>query len=96
MKKYVGGTDVENLKHILTLENRKKLVVTGVKGVDSMSDREIEIVLDSARIAVKGRGLVVSRLNSEDGNLTVNGDDIFSVYYGDAVKSKTSFAKIFK
>lgn len=96
MKRYVGGTDVENLKHILTLENRKKLAVTGVKGVDSMSDREIEIVLDSARITVKGRGLVVSRLNSEDGNLTVNGDDIFSVYYGDAVKSKTSFAKIFK
>ena len=83
-------------KHNLSLDNRKKLSVTGVVGVDSMSDKEVDILLADSRLTVKGEGLTVNKLNVDDGNLTVLGENFVSLVYADKNKAKNSLAKLFK
>ena len=83
-------------KHNLSLDNRKKLSVTGVVGVDSMSDKEVDILLEDLRLTVKGTGLTVNKLNVDDGNLTVLGESFVSLVYTDKNKAKSSLSKFFK
>lgn len=83
-------------RHIITLDDRKKLTVTGVISVDGMSDREVEISLADSRLTVKGEGLTVNKLNVDDGNLTVVGQNICSLVYGDKNKASKGIAKLFK
>ena len=83
-------------KHNLSLDNRKKLSVTGVVGVDSMSDKEVDILLADSRLTVKGEGLTVNKLNVDDGNLTVLGENFVSLVYADKNKAKNSLTKLFK
>lgn len=87
--------NMEN-KHNLSLDNRKKLSVTGVVGVDSMSDKEVDILLADSRLTVKGEGLTVNKLNVDDGNLTVLGENFVSLVYADKNKAKNSLTKLFK
>lgn len=82
--------------HKLVLDNQKRLDVSGVAGVDSMSDKEVEIVLAASKIVVRGEGLNVNKLNVDDGNLTVVGDRIYSVVYTDKNKAKAGLSKLFK
>lgn len=80
----------------LTLENRKKLTLTGVCGVDGMTDKEVCVRLDSAKLVIKGAGLSVSKLNVDDGNLTVVGEVVNSLVFGDDHKVKAGISKLFK
>jgi len=87
--------NMEN-KQNLSLENRKKLTLSGVVGVDGMSDKEVDVLLADSRLTVKGTGLTVNKLNVDDGNLTVVGDNFVSLVYADKNKAKNGLSKLFK
>ena len=74
-------------KHTLSLDDRKKLTVTGVTGVDGMDGKEVEISLESGKLVVRGEGLTVSKLDTDTGNLTVTAQNISSLVYGDKNKA---------
>ena len=74
-------------KHTLSLDDRKKLTVTGVTGVDGMDGKEVEISLESGKLVVRGEGLTVSKLDTDTGNLTVTAHNISSLVYGDKNKA---------
>lgn len=59
--------------HILHVEDRSRMSVTGVHDVESFNDVEVILSTDEGDLIITGEGLTISRLNIEDGQLTVGG-----------------------
>ena len=87
------------INQTLTLTNRKKLEVTGVKKIDSMNSEEFYIATNFTPLRIEGRNLEMQHLDIEKGVLWIGGT-IDTITYLDDEKpkeKKTSFVgKLFK
>lgn len=68
--------------HMLTIEGRDTLRITGVTDIDRFDEREILLYTSLGELTVTGRELHIGRLSLEEGELDVEGD-IRGVLYGD-------------
>ena len=59
--------------HLLTLDNRRVLTLTGVEDVPGFDEQTISIKLSDASLVVKGAGLHISKLNLESGDVVIDG-----------------------
>ena len=59
--------------HILTLDNRKLLTLSGVEDVSGFDEQTINVKLSDATLVVKGTGLHISRLSLESGDVVIDG-----------------------
>lgn len=59
--------------HILTLDNRKLLTLSGVEDVPGFDEQTINVKLCDATLVVKGSGLHISKLNLESGDVVIDG-----------------------
>lgn len=66
----------------LTLENRERLAITGVEKVESFNNESVMLATNKGRLTIKGVNLSISKLNVEEGRLTVNGN-INSLLYSE-------------
>ncbi len=82
--------------HEIVLKEQKTLSATGVVGVDGMTGKQLDVELEQNRLVIKGEGLSVSKLDTEQGNLVVVGDVITSLTYVGKNKAKTGLSKLFK
>lgn len=82
--------------HELILKDQKSLSVTGVVGVDGMTDKKVDVQLEQNKLVVKGDGLCVNKLDVDNGNLYIVGQNINSICYVAKNKAKAGFAKLFK
>lgn len=76
----------KNGLHGLVMENRKRLVISGVKEVEGFTETEVRLYTDMGQITVKGRNLKVNQVSTETGELIMNGDMINSVVYSEKTK----------
>ena len=83
-------------KHSLHLTGRNNLNLTGISGVDSMSDTHVIVNLPENKLTVKGCGLNVNLLDVEEGKLVILGESINGLEYGNGKREKFSFRKLFK
>ena len=79
-------TEQKNGLHSLVMENRKRLVVSGVKEVEGFTETEVRLYTDMGQITVKGRNLKVNQVSTETGELIMNGDMINSVVYSEKAR----------
>lgn len=70
------------IPHCLSLENRKELILSGVREVDSFDDRSIVAYTDMGELTIKGENLNIKKLNLEMGDLEVTGR-VSSLTYND-------------
>lgn len=63
----------EKIIQTLTLENRERLIITGVERVESFNDENVVLATNKGKLNIKGCNLSISKLNVEEGKLTVNG-----------------------
>ena len=82
--------------HILTMENRRKAIVSGVRDLDSFNEQEIVFAVDNGLVILNGHDLHISKLNLDDGQLVVEGIIIGVEYHEDTPKSGGWFSKILK
>ena len=82
--------------HEIVLKDQKTLSATGVVGVDGMTDKQLDVELEQNRLVIKGTGLSVSKLDTEQGNLVVVGEVITSLTYVGKNKRKMGLSKLFK
>ena len=61
-------------KHTLLLEDRKQMTLAGVKEVSSFSDTAVVLVTTVGGLTINGKGLNISRLNTDTGELFVSGE----------------------
>ena len=71
----------ENVQSILTIEQRKKITMTGVESVDAFSDGAISLTVGGKKVLITGAGLKILAFSKGNGNFSATGE-VSSVKYG--------------
>jgi len=80
--------------HILTLDNRSLLSLTGVEDVAGFDEQTVSIRLSDSTLVVKGDGLHISRLSLDSGDVVIDGRISSLQYLGAAARNLRS--KLFR
>ena len=83
------------LKHMVTLDNRKKIILTGIVEVISSTDKTVLTKTDTHLICINGEGLRIAKLNLEENILIVDGD-INEFKYNVKSRTKNIFKRLIK
>lgn len=84
----------EEKKSSLSLENRKRLVLSGVQEVISFDDEKISLNTVLGSLIIKGEGLKMNKLDVQNGDVIIIGYISSLVYVGkDGSKNKESIIK---
>lgn len=65
------------------MENRKRLVISGVKEVEGFTETEVSLYTEMGQLTVRGKNLHVSQVNTDTGELIMTGDPVNSLVYSD-------------
>lgn len=85
----------KELTHLLTLDARERLCVTGVSEVDSFDEEAVVMLTSKGKLVVRGRELHIEKLSVDIGELTVEGM-IQSLEYSDDFRNGGGFfARLF-
>ena len=82
--------------HNLTLENREKLNLTGVKDVNSFDDRQIVAVTEMGYLTIKGSSLHINKFDTGNGELNINGKIKELIYTNKNISHLNFIEKLFK
>lgn len=85
----------ESAMHDLIIESRKKVTMTGIKDVESFDEETIVAQSECGEIALRGRGLKISRLSVESGDMTVEGE-IDSVVYSEGKATGSFWSRVLR
>lgn len=86
--------NTDNMKHCLTLDERKSLRISGVTAVDDYNDSEIHAVTVCGRLLIKGEKLNIETLDLSVGELVLGGA-VSVLAYSDDVQAKSVFKRLF-
>lgn len=64
---------IEDKNNNLVLENRKKLVITGVNEVISFNDQAIILTTNLGSLTLKGKDLKMNKLDVQNGDIMITG-----------------------
>ncbi len=86
----------KTMPHSLIIEERKKLILSGISDVGNFDEENITVYCAHGEITVKGENLQVNVLDVNTGQFEADGK-IISIQYSDRkVKNQSFFAKVFK
>ena len=68
--------------HLLTLDNRSLLTLTGVEDVPGFDEQTISVKLSDCSLVVKGSGLHISKLSLDSGDVVIDGKITSLQYLG--------------
>lgn len=71
--------------HHAILENRSKLMLTGVTDIDSFDDRAVILYTQLGELTVFGKNLHMNQISIESGEVSIDGE-IHAMRYGDRDK----------
>lgn len=95
---YVREID-SGFNHGITLAERKSIVVTGVKKIDSFDSEEFLMDTTLGYLNIKGSNLEIVKLDTYQGNVSIKGkiDSIMYISKGqEKNKEETFLGKLFK
>ena len=87
-----------NLKHKVSLTNKKDLLIEGVKTIDSFDSSEFLIETIMGYMHISGKGLMLGKMDNDKEELTIKGE-VSKIEYVNASKEKNNgglLKKIFK
>ncbi len=94
-----GDTEERRVRtrHTITMDNRERVIVTGVSDAASFNEVEIVLSTDFGELAISGEDLHIAKLNLDDGQLVVEGQ-IVAIEYLDQQPQRSSglFTKLFR
>lgn len=74
-------------RHNAILEDRSKLMLTGVTDVENFDENKVYLYTQLGELVIRGRQLHVNEISLESGELTVEGE-INALIYGDKDRTK--------
>ncbi len=80
-----------NKPHTLTLDNRKRLCLTGVEDVPVFNEENVSVTTSMGALIIGGSSLRIDRLSLETGEVEINGE-ISSLRYS-AAKGRKSLVQ---
>ena len=88
-----------SFNHGISIAERKNIVITGVKKIDSFDNEEFMMDTSLGYLNIKGSDLEIIKLDTYQGNVSIKGK-IDSIVYTDNVTSKNKeesfLGKLFK
>lgn len=88
--------DVPALNHIIKLTDRKNIIISGIKKINSFDENEFDLDSVMGSIIIKGNNLEMIKLDTIEGNVSIKGQ-INSFTYSESKDKDTSIlAKLFK
>ena len=88
-----------SFNHGISLAERKNVVVTGVKKIESFDNEEFLMDTTLGFLSIRGEGLEIIKLDTYQGNVSINGR-VDSIIYTDTgiqkSKEETFIGKLFK
>lgn len=90
--------DIKSIKtpHNIIMENRSKIMITGVRDVDTFDEQTVVMLTDLGELSIRGSGLHISRFNVETGEIAMDGEIIALVYTNDKPQSGGILGRLFK
>ncbi|MBE6144941.1 MAG: sporulation protein YabP [Firmicutes bacterium] len=90
---------IASLNHNVTINERKNIVISGVKKIDSFDDEEFLMETTMGYVIIKGNDLEIIKLDTYQGNVSIKGK-INSLTYMETANKKEKedgfFSKLFK
>lgn len=93
--------DKDNIiyNHSITLNERKNLIISGVKKIDNFDDQEFLLETNMGYIVIKGKTLEIVKLDTYQGTVSIKGT-VNSLNYMESnnkkEKEESIFSKLFK
>lgn len=88
--------DVPSFTHVVKINDRKNIIISGIKKIISFDDREFLLESTLGNIMIKGSTLEMIKLDTIEGNVSIKGK-IDSFTYTDIVNKENSIlSKLFK
>lgn len=88
--------EVPAFTHIVKVNDRKNIVISGIKKIISFDEREFFLESAMGNIIIKGSSLEMVKLDTLDGNVSIKGK-IDSFNYTDTENKESSIlSKLFK
>ena len=90
--------NIENYNQNITIIDRKTMVISGVKKLNSFDENEFFVDSVMGPLLIKGIGLELVKLDTFQGNLSIKGKINSFNYLDDNKKNKTDniMARLFK
>ena len=92
-------TTISSLNHNVTMSDRKNIMISGVKKIDSFDNEEFLMDTSMGYLVVKGEELEIIKLDTYQGNVSIKGR-VNSLTYMDHEKKKKKeegvFSKLFR
>ena len=92
--------DIENsFSHGISLSERKNVVITGVKKIDSFDNEEFMMDTSLGYLNIKGDGLEIVKLDTYQGNVSIKGRIDSMTYLNNGLeknKEESFLGKLFK
>lgn len=86
----------KEILHKLTMENREKLYLCGIEDVESFDENEIQVYTSEGLLSIKGSELHINKLNTQDGELMVEGNVDSLIYSNTEINRGGFFTKLFR
>lgn len=87
---------IASLNHNITINERKNIIISGVKKIESFDNEEFLLETTMGNIVIKGTDLEIIKLDTYQGNVSIKGV-IVSLNYTDGTKKEEGvFSKLFK
>lgn len=85
-------------KHIITIQDRNKVAITGVIDVYSFDETQVDLETIQGMLLIQGESLHITRLTLDKGDLNLEGLIYNIIYHEDQIgKPGSSFlSKLFK
>jgi len=87
---------ITSLNHNITINERKNIIITGVKRIDSFDDEEFLLETTMGTIVIKGMELEIIKLDTYQGSVSIKGTIISLSYVDSTKKEEGVFTKLFK
>lgn len=82
--------------HIIKLNDRKSIVISGIKKIISIDDKEFNLESIMGNIIIKGENLEMVKLDTIEGNVSIKGKVNSFSYTDIRAKEDSLIAKLFK
>lgn len=87
---------LQSFNHNITINERKNIVITGIKKIDSFDKEEFLLESTMGLIVIKGSELEIIKLDTYQGSVSIKGV-VNSISYQDSSKKEDGvFSKLFK
>lgn len=86
---------LNNLNHNVTINERKNIIISGVKKIESFDNEEFLLETTMGNIVIKGTELEIIKLDTYQGTVSIKGT-INSLNYDSIKKEEGVFSKLFK